>query len=151
MHDNRKRLYTLLQVANRELTHARAGWCDDDYRAILQQCGATEKSGKFSASTMTNPQIEQALERFKQLGFKPRRSQTKTAPWRMPRIAKLNAMWCALADAKVVDDRSETAMKAWCKHQVKGLNNLEWATSEQLNKAVEMLKQFCRSREVEVK
>lgn len=147
---NRKRLFKLLAVANRELGKLRPGWCEDDYRLVLQQCGAKQNNGRFSASTMTDRQMEEALRQFKVLGFKTKRVGG-TGTWRTARINKLNAMWCALADAGVVRDRSSHAMEVFCRRQINGLTRLQWATSDQLNQAVEMLKGWCVRVNVEVK
>lgn len=136
----RKRLYTLLAVANRELTERRAGWCDEDYRMILAQCGAQEIDGTPSATTMTVAQMEQALIRFKQLGFKVRHNGS--GGWRQARINKLNALWCLLADRDLVRNRSQQAMEQFCRRYVAGFTRLQWATSEQLNQAIEMLKKW---------
>ncbi len=138
---DRKRLYTLLRVAHTWAEQHLSGWTEDDYRGLLQRHGATQKSGKFSASTMTDKQLESALTEFRQKGFKPT-SKTRTAEWRAPRIAKLNAMWLDMHRAGLVRNRSEQAMQAWCKNNVRGLNQLQWATSAQLNQAVEMMKQM---------
>ncbi len=145
---SRQRLYTLLAVANAELQKSRAGFCDDDYRYILQQCGASEKNGRISAKTMTIPEMELAVSRLKQLGFKPKRQHG--AGWRQPRIDKLNAMWCALADADVVRNRAESALENFCSKQVPTLSRLRWATSDQLNQCVEILKQWCLRTGVEL-
>lgn len=139
----RTRLYKLLAVANRELSTLRAGWSDDDYRAILMQCGATRVDGRFSARTMSIAQMAAALARFKALGFRVRSARPNTpGDWRAARIAKLNAIWCALADAGQVRDGSQRAMENFCRKHLNGLERLQWATSPQLNRCVEMLKQF---------
>lgn len=143
----RRRLYTLLAVANRELSESRPGWSDDDYRFILQQCGARDKDGQPSATTMTVPQMEVALTRFKELGFRVRKNG---AGWRGPRIAKLTAIWCALADAGVVRNRSRQAMESFLRRQVSGMSHLEWASSDDLNHSIEILKKWASRCEVEL-
>lgn len=147
----RKRLYTLMQVANTTLKTLHPTWCDEDYRLVLQQCGATEINGRISASTMSIAQMEKAMAMFKQKGFKATLSSGKRySKEKQPRIAKLNAMWCAMADAGVVQDRSESAMRAWCENKVPNLVQLSWADNAALNKATDMLKAYARSRGVKV-
>lgn len=146
--DRRRRLYKLLAVANRELSTLRPGWTDDDYRIILKNCGASLKNGKYSATTLTDSQLDEALKQLKIRGFKVRRD-TKNDTWRAPRIAKLNALWCLLAEAGVVRNSSSFALENYCKHRV-GLTRLQWATSEQLNKAIEELKQWCNRCNVQM-
>lgn len=145
----RKQKYKLLAVANRELGKLRAGWEEDDYREVLRQCGAQEKAGKFSATTMSEQQLDAALRRFKALGFKVKRKVTPIE-WRAPRIAKLNALWCAMADEGFVRDRSERAMEVFLKHQVRGFTRLRWATSTQLNQGIETLKGMAKQRGMQV-
>lgn len=147
--NQRRRLYTLLAVANKELSESRPGWSDDDYRLILRQCGAGDLAGKPSATTMTVSQMEMALARFKQLGFKVRK-QGGSTHWRAARIAKLNAIWCALADAGVVKFRDQRAMEGFLRRYVHGLNHLQWATTEQLNQCVETLKQWAKRTQVKL-
>jgi hypothetical protein len=138
----RKQLYTLLRVANAYMAGKVPHWSDDDYRLLLKLYGAKLKSNRYSATTMSVAGLENALDYFKAAGFKPRAKQKPSTNWRSARIAKLNAMWCALADAGHVRNRSEKAMQTWCCNQVKELTALQWATSDQLNAAVEMLKKF---------
>ena len=155
INDQYKRYRQLLAIANQELTKIRAGWTDDDYRLALKHFGASEKQGRISATTMTLPEMKAALAHFSKLGFTPKKSGTKkprptfsknnnrkTKDTRAPRIAKLNAMWIELHDLGAVNNRSQTAMESWCKKHVNGLSALRWATSPQLNQAVEMLKSF---------
>jgi len=137
-----KRFYQLLAIANQELSRTLAGWSEDSYRTVLKQYGAKEKAGRISATTMTLAQLDEALKHFKRLGFVPKNKKLTKKNWRLPRIAKLNAMWIALYERGAVDDKSEKAMQSWCKNNIKDLTALRWASSEQLNQAVEMLKLF---------
>lgn len=150
MSSRRDRLYKLLAVGNRELANSRPGWCDEDYRLILKQCGARLVGDRYSATSMSESQLEAALARLKERGFRIRQPRSG-ASWRAPRIKKLNAMWCALADAGVVRNRSQSAMETFCRKRVRGMTQLQWATTEQLNQAVEELKQWCIRCGVEVK
>lgn len=147
----RQRLYKLLQVQNRELHKQLAGWTDDDYRYLLATCGATVRDGKPSATTMSISQMETALNALRVKGGK--QDDTPHAAFsrdKRPRINKLMALWHALADAGVVQQRSLQAMMAWCENNVPGINKLVWADTMALNKAIEMLKGFAKSRGVKV-
>lgn len=148
----RKRLYTLLQVGNTWLAGHRSGWDEACYRDLLARNGATEKSGRISASTMNLQQLELAVREMKTLGFTPKRKKpaVKNYDWRAARIAKLNAMWIAMHDAGVVENRSEQAMRKWCENQVPGLTKLQWAETDQLNKAVEMMKAMAACAGVDI-
>ena len=146
----RNRLYSVLQVGNTWLSGNRPGWDENCYRDLLARNGATEKDGKISASTMDLQQLELALREMKDLGFKPRRKGSSNNDWRAPRIRKLNAMWCAMADADVVENRSTEAMHKWCENQVPKMTKLAWCTSDDLNKAVEMMKAMAKANGVDV-
>lgn len=141
--DPRQRLYKLLNVARRELRLP-----EDQYRSVLYANGAKLVDDKWSASTMSIPQLEAALEQLKRLGFKPKAAKVKRfSDWRRPRIAKLRALWMALADAGVVRDRSDRALAKFCARHT-GVAKPEWADSQGLNKAVEALKDWARREHV---
>ncbi len=137
----RQKLYVLLRVANNFMAAKVPDWSDDDYRHVLKINGAKEVKGRYSAASMSVAEMEKALDHFKAAGFKAK-AKKSNGTWRSPRVAKLNAMWCALSDAGCVRNRSEDALQTWCANNVKGLTKLQWATSEQLNTAVEMLKRY---------
>lgn len=138
--------YKRLAIACAQLKKVRVEFTDDDYRHILQMHGAQVVDGKHSATTMSIRQLDAALAHCHDLGFrvskKVSRETDKAKSWKAPRIGKLNALWCSLADAGVVNDRSESAMQRYCENNVPGLTKFEWVTSDQLNKAIEMLKQM---------
>ncbi len=138
--DNRLRYYKLLRVGKEQL-----GWDDEFYYAIwLPRQGATLKNGKYSASTLSISQLSQAVEKMKESGFKPQSKRKFThgnKDWRAPRIAKINALWCALADAGVVKDKSQAACEGWCKKYTKK-DRLQWARSADLNQCIEPLKKW---------
>lgn len=138
--DPRTRLYALLAVGKKTLAMD-----EDTYRALLRAHGAQLKGDKPSATTMTVPQLETALDAMKRAGFKPARTSqvARIADWRKPRIAKLNALWCALADAGIVRDRSEAALTKFCARFTRTAR-LEWAGSAGLNQAIEALKDWAR-------
>lgn len=150
MATERKRLYTILNTGNAWLKANATGWTEDAYRDLLARNGATQQDGRYSAATMNLQQLELAKREMEALGFKPKRKPA-AGNWRNPRIAKLNAIWCALADAGVVGNRSQEAMAHWCENQISGMTKLHWATSAQLNQAVEMLKAWANRMDVELK
>jgi phage gp16-like protein len=144
----RASLYKYLGMAKTQLAMN-----DDDYRALLQKHGAiADGKGYFSAKTLSHAGLEAVLHDMQRFGFKlePKSTKNKTAKWRVPRINKLNAIWCAMHDAGVVQERAETAMEAFCANRIAGLTHLRWATSEQLNQAVEMLKKYAQRANVDV-
>lgn len=142
---DRNLLYRLLQVAKRDL-HME----DEDYRALLARHGATDKDGRISASTMQPWQLDNALKEMKEKGFKPTGSTKRQATrWRKPRIDKITALWCALADAGVVRDRSEAAMLKWCA-RITRKARLEWANDNDFNACIEGLKSWAARERVKL-
>lgn len=145
--DTRNRFYKLLQVGKKQLCMD-----DDVYRDFLALHGAQVKNGRASASTMSLKQLFHALEAMKRAGFTPR-AKAITDPqsdWRRPRINKIIALWCTLADAGVVKDRSEKAMNAWCMSITKKAR-LEWAASADLNACIEGLKKWAWREKVKLR
>ncbi len=146
--DNRLRYYKLLRVGKEQL-----GWDDEFYYGIwLPLQGATLKNGKYSATTLSIGQLSQAVEKMKESGFKPTSKRKLThanKDWRAPRIAKINALWCALADAEVVKNKSQASCEAWCKKYTKK-DRLQWARSADLNQCIEQLKKWAKRAGVDL-
>lgn len=143
-----KRQYTLLAVGKKEL-----GWDDDFYRDVfLVKHGATaDKKGRISATTMNPTQLTRAVHAMRQAGFvtKPPHTANGSTDWRSPRIKKITAIWCALADAGVVHNRSEATMEKWCRGITKKAW-LRWATAHDLNNCIEALKSWAAREHVEL-
>lgn len=143
----RIRYYKLLEVGKRQLQMD-----DEDFRTLLQRHGAKLVDGKPSRTTMAIGDLVAAVEEMKSKGFTPRakkNSVTSLSDWRKPRIKKITAIWCALADAGVVRDRSEAAMVKWC-FRLSQKARLEWATSQNLNDCIEALKDWARREKVKL-
>jgi len=146
MTESKQRYYKLLPIAKRQL-----GWDEEFYRNVfLKKHGAKIKDGKYSASTMSLGQLMQAYTYAKKCGFKPRPKKSSPAnvvDWRAARIKKITALWCALADAGVVRDRSEKAMLSYCTRITKK-QRLQWYLSHELNKCIESLKSWAAREKV---
>jgi len=136
--DPRTRYYRLLAVGKRQL-----GMDEETYRAFLAAHGAGEVAGRVSATAMDFGALVAAVEALRRQGFKPRRKTVADghANWRAPRIAKITALWCALADAGAIRDRSERAMLKFCAGQT-GTARIQWATGAGLNRCIEALKSW---------
>lgn len=140
----RERCYTLLQVGKQQL-----GMSEDDYRAFLMAHGAGMIQGRISATTMDIGQLEMAIESMKVRGFHPTSKKSGTRDWRTARIAKITAIWIALADAGVVRDRGEKAMLTWCAKHTRTAS-IKWATSRALNDCIEGLKSWAHRERVKL-
>jgi phage gp16-like protein len=118
---------------------------DETYRGMLRQVAGVE-----SAAALSPTGRGKVLAHLKRLGWTPRRRAVHNATdWRRPRIAKITAIWCALADAGVVRNRSEQAMVTWCAN-ITRKPKLEWASSVDLNRCVEGLKSWARREAVKL-
>lgn len=142
---NRHYFYKLLQIGKSDLC-----WDDEFYYGIwLPQQGAIKKDNRYSATTMTIGQLSSAIEVMKRLGFviKPKKAKSD---WRQPRIKMIHALWARLADADEVKNNSAAACETWCvKHMKK--DSLKWASSQDLNNCIEMLKQWALRTHVDIK
>jgi phage gp16-like protein len=138
--DRRYRLYAMLQVAKAQL-----GMEDADYRTLLARHGAKAADGKISATTMDFGGLIDAIDEMKSKGFRPKgKSIHNAADWRKPRIAKITAIWCALADAGVIKNRSEASMLKFCA-RITHKARLEWAQSEDLNNCIQALRAWAKN------
>ena len=135
----RRQLYTLLQVAKRDL-----GWSEKSYRTHLAEHGAKEHQGRPSAATMSFAQLEDALAAMRDAGWKkqaPNSILGRCHREYRPMWSKIIALWCGLADATQVRDRSERAMLGWCRRHIDEARP-EWAGAASLNRCIEGLKDW---------
>lgn len=141
----RHHLYRLLVVGKREL-HME----EEDYRALLERHGASLIGDKHSATTMTIDGLKAVLDEMRAKGFTPQgKTLANAADWRKPRIAKITAIWCALADAGVIRNRGEAAMVKFCA-RITGKARLEWAESEDLNACIQALRAWAKNTGVKL-
>ena len=127
---NRRAMLAKVHIAKKAL-----GLDEDSYRAVIERVsgGRATSSGALSLS-----QLDALLARFKDLGWKPA-APTARGRTRDRQSAKVRALWLALAEAGVVRDRSEAALRAYCRRQV-GVEDLRFADSEQKSALIEALK-----------
>lgn len=142
---NRNKYYGLLQIGKKTLAMD-----EDTYRQFLEQHGAKIKGDRISASTMKLGELVAAVADMEKMGFKrSRKSALNTNDWRTPRIKKITALWCTLADAGAVRNRSEKAMHNFCSKQMKA-DKLHWASAGDLNKCIEALKGMAKREGVKL-
>lgn len=135
--DRRKRIYAQLAVAQKQL-------CMDEaaYRELLTRHGAKPKDGKASASTMTVPQLLDALDEMGRKGFQP----TPGKPWqpRQPQATqqdKIRSLWQSLHEAGVIKHDNEAAMTAFARRVTASeIDHVNWLDATQANKVIEALK-----------
>lgn len=134
----RKNYYAMFRVAKQQ-----TGMDDDSYRALLARCGAQEKGGKVSATTMTMRQLEHALQEFKRCGFKPKAAVKKTAGKAQNLDALINTLWQTLYDNGATRTPSQAALWTWLRNsKITRADRREWMTDAERMNAVERLKNW---------
>ncbi|MCZ4339629.1 gp16 family protein [Shewanella colwelliana] len=145
---NKKRLITLINIAKGQL-------CLDNelYRSMI-----IAATGKDSLRAMSLSELEQALECFKQKGFKPRSKGHKT-PFKGKRLSpksgsakvamvdKIRAVWITMGHHNVIQDASETALDAYVRRITKSQQQIDstaWLNEQQAYRVLESLKNWHR-------
>ncbi|MCU7976938.1 regulatory protein GemA [Shewanella sp. SW36] len=149
---HKKRLITLINVAKGSLQ------LDEViYRAMLKNA-----TGKDSLRAMNLPELEQALEVFKQKGFKPigskqgttnnktavkRRLSPAAGKSKLASIDKIRAIWITMGHHLVIQDNSESALDAYVRRMTlrsksEGVDATAWMTEQQAYKVLESLKNW---------
>ena len=140
------RFYKLIRVGKAILD-----WDEQQFRDCLKRHGAKLQGNKYSATTMNITQLNNVVDEMKACGFTPRKGGKILGhrDWRGPRIKKITAIWCAMADAGVVHDKSEAGMVKWCA-TITRVPKLEWATSRSINECIEGLKRWAAREKVKL-
>ncbi len=130
----RKRQIATVKIAQKQLSLD-----DDTYRDLLQAV-----TGKRSAAKLRTWELDNVINRLRQLGFKPKKSGArKQADDAQSR--KIRSLWIQLHEAKKVQDPSEKALTTWAANQFKnsqGIEALQWLNSHQKSKLIESLKNW---------
>lgn len=141
---HKKRLITLINVAKAALQLDEA-----IYRSMLKHA-----TGKESLRAMNLPELEQALEVFKQKGFKPtlnshkkRRLSPAAGSSKVASIDKIRAIWITMGHHLVIQDNSESALDAYVRRMTlrsknEGVDATPWMTEPQAYKVLESLKNW---------
>lgn len=141
---HKKRLITLINVAKGSLQLDEA-----IYRAMLKHA-----TGKESLRAMNLPELEQALEVFKQKGFKPtlnthkkRRLSPAAGSSKVASIDKIRAIWITMGHHLVIQDNSESALDTYVRRMTlrsknEGVDATPWMTEPQAYKVLESLKNW---------
>lgn len=137
--DPRKALLGMIHVSKKQL-----GLDDDTYRAVV----ARVCMGKTSAADCTFAELKALADHFRAQGVSPKvieggqaRKPRATGPRRAdhPAAKKARALWLALADLGVVQDRRESALEAFARRQLR-VDRLQWANQGHTYKLIEALK-----------
>jgi phage gp16-like protein len=140
--EQRKRLYTLLQVGKSKL-----GWDDEFYYGIwLPMQGATKKDGKYSASTLSLDGLNKALQKMKDFGFKVKTKDANGNQKSRPladdaQSKKIRALWLEMHGQGIVKNSSESSLCAYVKRLTK-VDALQWLSTAQASMVIESLKKW---------
>ena len=112
---------------------------DEIYRDILYQV-----SGKESSRDISDMQAAKVLERYKELGWKPKAG--KKAKTRRPladsgQARKIRALWLELHQVGKVKEPSEQALLSYVK-RMERLDALEWLTEAKASRLIEKMKKW---------
>lgn len=142
MSDLVKHLHQLVGIAKGWAGKNLPGWDDDLHRDLLTRHGAKIADGRISASTMTVPQLNAALEDYERRGWPRSRNVFakggKTVP---PRIAQIVRLWGKLGQAGKVDNATRPALLAFCGRQLKrDISDLDSLSIKECQLVTESLK-----------
>lgn len=114
---------------------------EESYRSLVARfsAGRTESAGEMSTS-----ERRALLDHFRHLGFQ-RKPGPKPARRRDPRpqAGKLRALWISLWQLGVVRHPDDEALAGFLKRHT-GLDALQFADPEELNVAIECLREWCK-------
>lgn len=130
---SKSKLIQLIHIAKSQLAID-----DDTYRQML-----LATAGKDSTRQCSIPQLQEVLDTLKAQGFsvKTDRKTRSRKPDNAPQSKKIRALWLTLADAGLVQNRSEEALGRWVKRET-GVEALNWLSSEQASQCIEKLKKW---------
>lgn len=130
----------LLAIAKNWAIKTVPGWCDLSHRDLIARYGATEIDGRISSKSMTEKQINAALDDYHARGW-PRvgkKNSTRTMDM-SPGAKKIRALWLDLHQRGVVRNPAESALIAYVKRQT-GVAALQWLNDTQTARVIESLK-----------
>lgn len=130
----RQRLIRLVHLAQRELMLDK-----ETYRAALLTVTGGKKD---SCSSMSDAELQLALDHFKRVGFKVRLKPRPGRPIDMEATSKkIRALWLLLRDLGAVSNPSEEALAAYVK-RITGVDALQWIDGRQAERTIETMKKW---------
>ncbi len=111
---------------------------DDTYRSAV----AAHAAGKRSSKDCSVAELEAVMEHFHRAGYPRPDGSKKRRPLTAPQ-KKMYALWCALADAGRVRERSMRGLLKWVEHQTDNhVQALDFLTPAQEHTLIESLKKW---------
>lgn len=127
--DPRVALIRQVQVARKSL-----GIQDDDYRVMLERV-----TGHRSAKDCSASELRAAISNFERMGFRSPHATGRRDLGNGHTIRKARAMWISLYQLAAIDDRTDAALEAFGKRQLK-VDRLQWASEREGFRLIEALK-----------
>lgn len=122
-------------IAKANIAKAQLDMVEDDYRQLM-----FETTGQTSLTKCDDGQLGLFLKALQSKGFRPLPSKQGVAPIAQhPMARKARALWISLYHLGVVQNRSEAALEAFAKRQLK-CERLAWARQSDANRLIEALK-----------
>ncbi|ECC1559583.1 regulatory protein GemA [Salmonella enterica subsp. salamae] len=135
---SRAKLIQLIHVARRE-----AGLDDETYQAKLAAA-----TGKKTCRDMTLPELETALQAFRDSGFK-RKTTRSSSRTRSAIVGKIRAVWAEMHAAGFIQCGSDAALDQYvarmtARQNGAGISRADWLTDALATPVLESLKQWHR-------
>lgn len=139
--DNRRAMLAKIHIARKDL-----GLEDDDYRDVIERVskGRTRSAGQLSQAA-----LHDLLAEFRRLGWKPKAAALGRGAASDPQSKKVRALWLALAEAGVVRDKSEKALRSYV-HRMTGRDDLRFCDPAEKWRLIESLKSWAVREGVEI-
>ena len=141
MSDDRKAMLAKVHIAKKDLALE-----DDDYRAIIRR---VSKDRTDSSAKLSQAQLHDLLAELRRLGWKPNAAALGRGAARDPQSSKVRALWLTLAEAGVVRERGESALRAYVKRMT-GRDDLRFCDSAEKWRLIEALKAWALREGVEI-
>jgi len=128
---SRNAMLAKVHIARKDL-----GMDEETYRAVISRMS----NGKAdSAKALSDAALNDLLAEFKRLGWQAKATPRTAA--KDPLAGKVRALWRALANAGVVRDRSEAALRGYV-HRMTDKSDLRFCDAREKGRVIESLKQW---------
>lgn len=138
----------LLGIAKSWAMKNLSGWSAESHQDLLSRHGAQMIDGRISATTMTVPQLNAALNDYQGRGWERSRkvfakgeAGSKPVP---PQIAHIVRLWGRLGQAGKVEKATRNALLVYCARQLRheAVPDLDCLTTEECQTVIESLKKW---------
>lgn len=134
-YSSRNKELAMIHIAKKEL-----GFDDDLYRLILQQV-----TGKESAKDLNTKERKALLDDFRRRGFKGNKKNEKAKVYNKATDAqsrKLAKLWRELQDKGALENPRANLLGFLKRNKITAVDNINWMTTAEAQKAIEMLKKW---------